>query len=175
MVAYPHFIRTGQDFHPYIVVAVFQELRAARNISVGLEICKNLLPCMLAPTVIQQYRFYEMFIQKRWEICISIMLHRIDRGLCLCLFVRISPINTETRTRTGIINSGTIIGKAIRFHCSRHIALRRSLRFFQGGVVQLIIKAVFKMMIDSDVVQIGPVISKGGKCITSRPCWFFTY
>ena len=62
MVAYPDFIRTGQDFHPYIVVAVFQELRAACNIPVGLKIRKYLLPRMLAPTVIQQYRFYEVFI-----------------------------------------------------------------------------------------------------------------
>ena len=62
MVAYPNFIRTGQDFHPYIVVAVFQEFRAARHIPVGLEIRKDLLPRMLAPAVVQQNRFYEVFI-----------------------------------------------------------------------------------------------------------------
>ena len=62
MVAHPDFIRTGQDFHPYIVVAVFQELCAARHIPVGLEIRKYLLPRMLAPTIVQQDRFYEVFI-----------------------------------------------------------------------------------------------------------------
>ena len=91
------------------------------------------------------------------------MFHRIDRGLCLCLFIRIGPINAETRARTGIVNGGTIIGKAICFHRAGHIALRRSLRFFQRRVVQLIIKPVLKMMIDGDVVRICPVFSKGGK------------
>lgn len=62
VVAHPHFIRTGQNFHPYIVVAVFQELCAGCNIPVGLEIRKYLLPCMLTPTVVQQDRFYEVFI-----------------------------------------------------------------------------------------------------------------
>ena len=80
------------------------------------------------------------------------MFHRIDRGLCLCLFVRIVPVNAKAYVRVGVINSGTIIGKAIRFHCSRHIALRRSLRFFQRGIVQLIIKAVFKVMIGCNMI-----------------------
>ena len=85
---------------------------------------------MLAPTVVQQDRFYEVSIQKRWKLCLSIVLHRIDCGLCLRLFVRIVPINAKAHVRIGIINSGTIIGKAICFHRSGHIALRRSLCFF---------------------------------------------
>ena len=62
MVAHPDFIRTGQDFHPYIVVAVFQELCAAHYISIGLEIREYLLPRVLAPAIVQQNRFYEVFI-----------------------------------------------------------------------------------------------------------------
>lgn len=62
MVAHPDFIRTGQNFHPYIIVAVFQELCAGGYIPVGLEICKYLLSCMLAPAIVQQNRFYEVFI-----------------------------------------------------------------------------------------------------------------
>lgn len=80
------------------------------------------------------------------------MFHRIDRGLCLCLFIRIGPINAETCARTGIVNGGTIIGKAICFHRAGHIALRRSLRFFQRGIVQLIIKPVFKVMIGGNMI-----------------------
>ena len=152
MVAHPHFVRTGQDFHPYIVVAVFQELRAAGHITVGLEIRKYLLPRVLAPAIVQQDRFYEVFIQKRRKLCISIVLRGIDCGLCLRLFVRIVPVNAKAHVRIGVINSGTIIGKAIRFHGSGHIALRRSLRFFQRGIVQLIIKAVFKMMIGGNMI-----------------------
>lgn len=80
------------------------------------------------------------------------MFHRIDRGLCLCLFVRIVPVNAKAHVRIGVINSGTIIGKTVRFHRSGHIALRRSLRFFQRRVVQLIIKAVFKVMIGGNMI-----------------------
>ena len=80
------------------------------------------------------------------------MLRSIDRGLCLCLFVRIVPVNTKAYVRIGVINSGPIIGKAVRFHRSGHIALRRSLRFFQRGIVQLIIKAVFKVMIGGNII-----------------------
>ena len=69
MVAHPHFIRTGQDFHPYVVVAVFQKFRASGNIPIGLKKRKNLLPCMLAPAVVQQYRFNEVFIKKRRKLC----------------------------------------------------------------------------------------------------------
>ncbi len=69
VVAHPYFVRTCQNFHPYIVVAVFQERCARCNIPVGLEICKYLLPRMLAPTIVQQNRFYEVFIQKRRKLC----------------------------------------------------------------------------------------------------------
>ena len=69
VVAHPHFVRTGQNFHPYIVVAVFQERCARRNIPIGLKMRKYLLPRMLAPAVVQQYRFNEVFIQKRRKLC----------------------------------------------------------------------------------------------------------
>ena len=62
VVANPDFIRAGQHLNPYIVVAVFQKFRACRNIPIGLKIRKNLLPGMLAPTVVQQDRFYEVCI-----------------------------------------------------------------------------------------------------------------
>ena len=80
------------------------------------------------------------------------MFHRIDRGLCLRLFVRIVPVNAKAYVCIGVINSGTVIGKAIRFHGSGHITLRRSLRFFQRRIVQLIIKAVFKMVIGGNMI-----------------------
>ena len=69
MVAHPDFVRAGQHLHPYIVVAAFQKFRAGGNIAGVLEIRKNLLPCVLAPAVVQQYRFNEVFIQKRRKPC----------------------------------------------------------------------------------------------------------
>lgn len=62
VVACPNAV--GQYLHPYIVVAVFQELRALRKALVALKILKNLLPLVLAPAVVQQICFYEMRIQK---------------------------------------------------------------------------------------------------------------
>ena len=69
VVAHPDFVRTGQHLHPYIVVAVLQKFRAHRNIPIGLKKHKNLLPGMLAPAIVQQYRFNEVFIQKRRKLC----------------------------------------------------------------------------------------------------------
>ena len=69
VVAHTDFVRTGQNFHPYIVVAVFQKFRAGGNIAGALEIRKNLLPRMLAPAIVQQYRFNEVCIQKRRKLC----------------------------------------------------------------------------------------------------------
>ena len=69
VVAHPDFIRTGQNLHPYIVVAAFQKFRAGGNIAGVLEIRKYLLPRVLAPAVVQQYRFNEVFIQKRRKLC----------------------------------------------------------------------------------------------------------
>ena len=69
MVAHTDFVRAGQHLHPYIVVAVFQEFRAGGNIAGVLEIRKYLLPRMLAPAIVQQYRFNEVFIQKRRKLC----------------------------------------------------------------------------------------------------------
>ena len=70
MVAHPDFIRTGKDFHPYIVVAVFQKLRALRKVLMGLEVVENVLPLMLPTAVIQQNCFDEVGIQKRRK-CIT--------------------------------------------------------------------------------------------------------
>ena len=70
MVAHPNFIRTGKDFHPYIVVAAFQKLRALREVLMGLEVVENVLPLMLPPTIIQQNCFDEVGIQKRRK-CIT--------------------------------------------------------------------------------------------------------
>lgn len=63
MVACPNTV--SHDFHPYIVVAVFEKFRPLRKALVALEILKNLLPLVLAPTVVQQVRFNEVGIQKR--------------------------------------------------------------------------------------------------------------
>lgn len=152
MVAHPDFVRAGQHLHPYIVVAVFQEFRAGGNIPIGLEIREYLLPRMLAPAIVQQYRFNEVFIQIRRKLCISIVLRGIGCGLCLRLFVWIVPVNAKAHVCIGGINSSAVIGKAICFHGSGHIALRRCLCFFQRGIVQLIIKAVFKVMIGGNMI-----------------------
>ena len=62
MVACPNTV--GQDFHPYIVVAVFQELYAFCKALVVLKILKNCLPLKAASTIVQQICFDEVSIQE---------------------------------------------------------------------------------------------------------------
>lgn len=45
------------------------------------------------------------------------------------------------------------VDKTIFLHCTGNIALRCGLRFFQCLIVQLIVKAVFKMVIGSDLIR----------------------
>ena len=70
MVAHPDFIRTGKDFHPYIVIAAFQKLYALRKVLMSLKVIEDVLPLMLPPTIIQQNCFDEVGIQKRRK-CIT--------------------------------------------------------------------------------------------------------
>ena len=52
------------------------------------------------------------------------------------------------------------------------VALRRSLRFFQRLIVQLIIKAVFKMMVGSDLIRRGHLRSVAVNGFCGQPLGF---
>ena len=155
MVACPNTV--GQDFHPYIVVAVFEKFRPFCKILVRLKVFKDLLPLVLASTVVQQIRFNEMHIQKGGQFCgillCGVMLQCKGCCLFLRLFVRIITVDAEALACFGIIHGSAVIGKTIFLHCTGNIALRRGLRFFQCLIVQLIVKAVFKMVIGSDLIR----------------------
>ena len=154
MVACPNTV--GQDFHPYIVVAVFQELRAFRKALVRLKVFKDLLPLVFAPAVIQQIRFNEMHIQKGGQYCgillCGVMLQRKGCCLFLRLFVRVITVDAEALACFGVIDGSAVIGKTIFFHRTGNIALRCGLRFFQRLIVQLIVKAVFSMVIGCNLI-----------------------
>ena len=155
MVACPNTV--GQDFHPYIVVAVFEKFRPFCKILVCLKVFKDLLPLVLAPAVVQQIRFNEVHIQESRKLRTvggyGVVLQR--KGCCLFprLFVRIITVDAEALACFGIIHGSAVIGKTIFLHCTGNIALRRSLRFFQRLIVQLIVKAVFKMVIGCDLIR----------------------
>ena len=155
MVACPNTV--GQDFHPYIVVAVFEKFRPFCKILVRLKVFKNLLPLVLAPAVIQQIRFNEVHIQKGGQLC-GILLCGVMlqcKGCCLFLrfFVRIITVDTEALACFGVIDGSAVIGKTIFLHRTGNIALRRGFCFFQRLIVQLIVKAVFKMVVGSDLIR----------------------
>ena len=175
MVACPNTV--GQDLHPYIVVAVFEKFRPFCKILVRLKVFKDLLPLVLASTVVQQIRFNEMHIQKGGQFCgillCGVMLQCKGCCLFLRLFVRIITVDAEALACFGIIHGSAVIGKTIFLHCTGNIALRRSLRFFQRLIVQLIVKAVFKMVIGSDLIGRGHLrgISVNGFC--GQPFRFF--
>ena len=80
------------------------------------------------------------------------MLQRKGYCLFLRLFVRIITVDAEALACFGIIDGSAVIGKTIFLHRTGNIALCRSLRFFQCLIVQLIVKAVFKMVIGSDLI-----------------------
>ncbi len=154
MVACPNTV--GQDFHPYIVVAVFEKLRPFCKILVRLKVFKDLLPLVLTPTVIQQIRFNEVHIQKGGQLCgillCGVVLQRKGCCLLLRLFVRVITVDTEALVCFSIIDGSAVVCKAIFLHRTGNIALRRSLRFFQRLIVQLIVKAVFNMVIGCDLI-----------------------
>ena len=157
MVACPNTV--GQDFHPYIVVAVFEKFRPFCKILVRLKIFKNLLPLVLAPAVVQQIRFNEVHIQKSRKLC-GILPHGIMflcKGCCLFLrfFVRIITVDAKALACFGVIHGSAVVCKAVFLHRTGNIALRCGLRFFQCLIVQLIVKAVFKMVIGSDLIGCG--------------------
>jgi len=155
MVACPNTV--GQDFHPYIVVAVFEKFRPFCKILVRLKVFKDLLPLVLASAVIQQVRFNEVHIQKGGQLC-GILLCGVMlqcKGCCLFprFFVRIITVDTEALVCFGVIDGSAVIGKTIFFHRTGNIALCRCFCFFQRLIVQLIVKAVFKMVVGSDLIR----------------------
>ena len=155
MVACPNTV--GQDFHPYIVVAVFEKFRPFCKILVRLKVFKDLLPLVLAPAVVQQVRFNEVHIQESRKLRTvggyGVVLQRKGCCLLLCLFVRVITVDAEALACFGVIDSSAVIGKTIFFHRTGNIALRRGLRFFQRLIVQLIVKAVFSMVVGSDLIR----------------------
>ena len=72
---------------------------------------------------------------------------RTDFDLCVCLFVRVVPIDTDALMLLLIVNGSTIVLESVILHGSVHIALGSFFRFFQSVVVQFIIEAVFKVMV----------------------------
>ena len=175
MVACPNTV--GQDFHPYIVVAVFEKFRPFCKILVRLKVFKDLLPLVLTPTVIQQIRFNEVHIQESRQLC-GILLRGVMlqcKGCCLfpCFFVRIITVDAEALARFGVIDGSAVIGKTIFLHRTGNIALRCGLRFFQRLIVQLIIKAVFKMVIGCKLIGCGHLrgVAVNGFC--GQPFRFF--
>ena len=175
MVACPNTV--GQDFHPYIVVAVFEKFRPFCKILVRLKVFKDLLPLVLASTVVQQIRFNEMHIQKSGQFCgillCGVMLQRKGCCLLLCLFVRVITVDAEALACFGIIDGSAVIGKTVFLHRPGNIALRRRFRFFQRLIVQLIVKAVFNMVIGRNLIGRGHLrgVAVNGFC--GQPFRFF--
>ena len=175
MVACPNTV--GQDFHPYIVVAVFEKFRPFRKALVRLKVFKDLLPLVFAPAVIQQICFNEMHIQKGGQfygiLLCGVMLQRKGCCLFLRLFVRVITVDAEALACFGVIDGSAVIGKTVALHRTGNIALRCGLCFFQRLIVQLIVKAVFKMVISSDLIRRGHLcgVTVNGFC--GQPLRFF--
>ena len=175
MVACPNTV--SQDFHPYIVVAVFEKFRPFCKILVRLKVFKDLLPLVLAPAVVQQVRFNEVHIQESRKLRTvggyGVVLQR--KGCCLLLrfFVRVITVDAEALVCFGIIDGSAVVCKTVFLHRSGNIAPRRGLRFFQRLIVQLIVKAVFKMVIGCNLIGCGHLRGIAVNGICGQPFRFF--
>ena len=80
------------------------------------------------------------------------MLQR--KGCCLFprLFVRVITVDAEALACFGIIDGSAVVCKTIFLHRTGNIALRRGFCFFQRLIVQLIVKAVFNMVIGCNLI-----------------------
>ena len=121
-----------------------------------LKVSKDLLPLVLTPTVIQQIRVNEVHIQKGGQLC-GILLRGVMlqcKGCCLFLrlFVRVITVDTEALVCFSIIDGSAVVCKTVFLHRTGNIALRCGLRFFQRLIVQLIVKAVFNMVIGCNLI-----------------------
>ena len=142
-----------------------------------LKVFKDFLPLVLATAVVQQIRFNEVHIQKGWQLC-GILLRGVilqRKGCCLFLrlFVRIITVDAEALARFGVIDGSAVVCKTVFLHRTGNIALRRGLRFLQCLIIQLIVKAVFKMVIGSDLIGCGHLRGIVVNGICGQPFRFF--
>ena len=69
-------------------------------------------------------------------------------------FIREIPVNAQPSVFLQVINGSAIIGKAIlAIHGAIHILLRSLFRLCKRLVVQLFVKAVFKMMVHGHLIR----------------------
>ena len=93
---------------------------------------------------------WKSLLETLWILCgfLRFFAVRQRRHLSLCIGVRVISKDAKILFVLQIIDCCAIVFEAIRFHRTVHIALRSFFRFLQCTVVHLIIKAVFKVMID---------------------------
>ena len=101
------------------------------------------------------------------------MLQRKGRSLLLCLFIRVIAIDAEALACFGIIHGSAVVCKTVFLHRSGNIALRRGLCFHQRLIIQLIVKAVFKMVVGSDLIGCGHLCGIAVNCFCGQPFRFF--
>ena len=101
------------------------------------------------PPHLQILRHIEV-VNKRFRNSLRFFIGHIHAGcmnLCVGVFIGIITVNADTPMFQLIVDCGTVILETIVFHGSVHISLGSFFCLLQGFVVQLVIEAVFKMMI----------------------------
>ena len=97
---------------------------------------------------------------------------RTGSDLCVCLFVRVVPIDTDALMLLLIVNGSTIVLESVILHGSVHIALGSFFRFLQSVVVQFIIEAVFKVMIGGNQIAGSHALLVAVNHLRCQPFWF---
>ena len=75
-----------------------------------------------------------------------------DADLCLCFCIRVIAKSAKVSALPLIVDGSAVVLKAVVLHRAVHISLGGAFCFFQRGIIQLIIKAVFKMMIGDNQI-----------------------
>ena len=101
------------------------------------------------------------------------MLQSVFPDLSVCCRVRVLSDNAKVTLLLQVIDSSTVITKAIIFHGSVHIPLGHSLRFFQGLIIQPLIKAVLKVVVDSHLIPGGHAVGVILDLLPGEPVRFF--
>ena len=97
------------------------------------------------------------------------------KGCCLLLrfFVRIITVDAEALACFSVIDGSAVVCKTVTLHRTGNIALSCCFCFFQSLIVQLIVKAVFNMVIGCNLIGRGHLrgVAVNGFC--GQPFRFF--
>ena len=91
----------------------------------------------------------------------------------MCCRVRVLSDDAKVTFLLQIIDGSAVILEAVIFHGAVHISLGHSLRFFQGLIIQPLIKAVLKVVVDGHLIPGSHAVGVILDLLPGEPVRFF--